>query len=278
MPQSGGRFGKDHQQYQPYENLHLSVGGFDGGKCVGAHEYYYKESNSCSYRWQAHHRATTSDAALYGTVRTAHSAPAPSTAAKYFGNLALTKAPDPVQTSKTGRQYQHVEGQPFRTAFAPWFNNAHHLLADAELKNAIFEVSSGLSVVEDMIVQGLLQNQYNINHWKNMMILPQESRVGCDLQLPTHPKGDSHPSYSATVKSGVDAALTPYQTVVEQVKSNEKHDVPNPVNIVAALVALSESLHAAVLALRPTVAAKCAAASSISINSFASNIATSLGV
>ncbi|MCA9712372.1 MAG: hypothetical protein KDK70_41435, partial [Myxococcales bacterium] len=64
----GGKFGKDdsHAVYANWEYLHDSVGSYDGGKCVGAHQPYYKESDSCSYRWQGHHRATGPDSNLYG--------------------------------------------------------------------------------------------------------------------------------------------------------------------------------------------------------------------
>ncbi|MBK6919722.1 MAG: hypothetical protein IPH07_20170 [Deltaproteobacteria bacterium] len=279
MAQSGGRFGKDHEFYKPYEDLHLSVGAFDGGQCVGAHEYYYKQRDSCSYRWQAVHRATGSDRALYGPVSPAFSSPAPATAANYLRNRALTGAPGPVQTSQAGRAYQVVQGQPFRTAFSPWSNNAHHLLADAELQNGIIDATGGFPVVEQMIVQGLLEKQYNVNLWKNMMILPQEYDVGCRIQLPTHPAGDSHPSYSAKVKAGVDAALTPYKAVVEAVKKGDKtHPNPDPVDIKAALEALSMALHAGVVALRPLVIAACGTNDQISINSFASQVGTSIGV
>jgi len=276
---SGGRFGKDHEVYEPYEDLHVSVGSFDGGQCVGSHEYYYKQRDSCSYRWQAVHRATGSDKALYGNPTPGISSPAPATAANYLRNRALVGLPGPVQTSAAGRAYQLVTGVPFRTAFSPWANNAHHLLADAEVKNAIVEVTGGYIVVQELLVQGLLRNKYNINHWKNTIILPLEDKIGCQLNLPTHPAGDSHPTYSATVKAGVDAAVSPYKALVEQVKAGEKdHTVPDPVDIKAALEALSDSLHAGVLALRPLVQARCAANGQISINSFASNIGTSIGV
>jgi hypothetical protein len=278
MAQSGGRFGKDHAEYKPYEDLHLSVGAFDGGQCVGAHEYYYKQRDSCSYRWQAAHRATTSDKALYGTVAPTYSAAAPETVDKFLRYRALVGTPGPVQTSQAGRDYRTVLGQPFRTGFSPWNNNAHHLLADAELKNSIFEMAQGLPVVENLIVQGLLENQYNINHWKNMMILPQEEKDGCRMELPTHPQGDSHPSYSAKVKAAIDGALAPYKAVVKQVKEGKKHDTPDPLQIKGAIEAISTTLHTSVLALRVTVKARCASTGSIAINSFASQVGTSLGV
>ncbi len=268
-----------HAAYIPYEDLHLSAGSFDGGQCIGSHEYCYKQYDSCSYRWQAHHRATTSDRGLYGKLGSGFSSPSPGHAKALQRNRALATAPKPVRVSAEGRKYRRVEGQPFRTAFAPWKNNPHHLLPDAELKNGILGVSESQPSVRDTIVQGLLKSKYNINHWKNMLILPQRKNDGCALSLPTHPQGDSHPAYSAAARDGVDLALDPYKTVVEQVKAGkpDPHDEPDPLDIKGALEALSDSLHGAVLGLRATVASRCAASGDINLGSFAAAVTKSLG-
>lgn len=267
-----------HAEYEPYEDLHVSAGSFDGGQCVGAHEGYYVQRDSCSYRWQGQHRATSTDKALYGNVGTAFSAPRPEHAARLHENKALARPPGPVQTTEDGKPYQLVEGQPFRTAFAPWKNNPHHLLPDAQLKNGIFEMAQGLPKVQDLVVQGLLKSKYNINHWKNIMILPQLKADGCALTLPTHPQGDSHPAYSARVRAGVDQALLQYQSVVEAVRDGKDHPNPDPKDLVGALEALSDALHAAVVGLRAAIAAKCASSDDISIASFSSAIAKATGV
>jgi hypothetical protein len=274
----GGKFGKDksHAAYASWEYLHTSVGSFDGGKCVGAHEYYYKQRDSCSYRWQAHHRATGADKAHYGSWnQIAFSNSAAGTAKKHFANRALNAPP----TFKKKRAT--IAGLPFRTAFAPWNNNAHHLLPDAELRDSIFGVAGDSPDAQDLIIKGLLDNEYNINHWRNMMILPQDQDVGCDLSLPIHPWGDSHPSYSAALKAKVDAVLKVYKPIVQKMKDGtfeKDHEVPDPLDIVDALMAVSDTVHAQVLALKPVVAAQCTAKGSIAINQFSSQIATAMGV
>lgn len=272
----GDGFG--HEKYKPYEGLHNSVGSFDGGSCVGEHQYYYKQRDSCSYRWQAHHRATTSDKGLYGAVGTAISAPTPGQAATLRRNRALASAPGPVTTSAAGKKYRLVTGLPFRTAFAPWANNAHHLLPDAQLRGGIFDICEGLPQVEDLVVQGLLKSKYNLNHWKNMLILPQSKKIGCQLGLPTHPQGDSHPAYSAKVRGGVDSALAPYKSVVTQIKAGKPHDNPDPVDIKAALEALSMALHGSVIGLKPLILAKCGTGDDISVGAMTPSISTTPGV
>ena len=85
-------------------------------------------------------------------------------------------------------------------------------------------------------MKGLLDNEMNINHWRNMMILPQKHEDGCALSLPTHPQGDSHPTYSAKVKLAVDGVLEVYEPIVADMEDgslDEKHVVPDPAEIVA---------------------------------------------
>lgn len=274
----GGKFGKDesHAVYASWEHLHTSVGGYDGGKCVGAHEFYYKECDSCSYRWQAHHRATGADSAHYGSWNTlAFSNTAAKTAKKLAGYNALNAPPTYNNDRAT------IAGLPFRTAFSPWYNNAHHLLPDAELRDGIFGTAGDLPEAQDLIIKGLLDNQYNVNHWRNMMILPQEHDVGCRLSLPIHPWGDSHPTYSATLKAKVDAVLKVYKPIIKKMRDGtfeKNHEVPDPLDIVDSLMGVSDSVHAQVLALKPVVAARCQATGAIAINQFSSQIATALGV
>src|SRR4051794_39021632 len=42
-----------HPVYKAYKGLHNTAGDREGGKCMVRCEYIYKESNSCSYRWQS---------------------------------------------------------------------------------------------------------------------------------------------------------------------------------------------------------------------------------
>lgn len=277
----GDKFGKDdsHAIFGPWEYLHTSVGSYDGGKCVGAHQYYYKEGDSCSYRWQAYHRATGADSAHYGNwQQIAFRNRATKEAQALHRNQALNAmfTVDPNNPTRAT-----VAGLPFRTGFAPWNNNAHHLLPDAQLRDGIFGIAGELPEAQDLIMKGLLDNEMNINHWRNMMILPQDLSVGCALSLPTHPKGDSHPAYSAKVKTAVDGVLSVYEPIIEQMEDgslDENHELPEPADVVEALMGIGDTIHGEVIALKPVVAARCKANDPISIASFSSQVATALGV
>jgi len=278
----GGKYGKDdsHAVYQPWEDLHTSVGAFDGGKCVGAHQYYYKESDSCSYRWQAHFRATGADTGLYGNWQQGlgFRNRAAKEASTLFRNRALNAPPTPAPNNP---KRSIAAGLPFRTGFSPWPNNAHHLVPDAQLRDGIFGVAGENPDAQNLIIKGLLDHEMNINHWRNMMILPQQYPDGCALSLPTHPQGDSHPAYSAKVKSAVDGVLSVYEPIVAEMEDgpvDPEHEVPDPVDVVEALMAIGDVIHTEVIALRPIVAARCQASNPIAINSFANAVAAGLGV
>jgi len=266
----------DHSRYEPYDDLHKSVGTFDGGACLYPHPpaYYYIQRNSCSYRWQAHHRANGPDKALYGEMSGQFRSFSPTHAANLFEYRALAAPPGPVGPSGL----QKVKGLPFRTAFAPWPNNAHHLIPDAQLMNGIFDLAADLPAIQETIVQGLLKSPYNLHHWKNMMILPLDPKQGCALGLPTHPQGDTHPAYNIEVRTGVDEALSPYKAVIKQVADKEKeHEVVDPVDIKEALEALSDALHTSLIALKPEILGACAKDEDISLGAMTQFITTSPG-
>ncbi len=173
---------------------------------------------------------------------------------------------------------QKVKGLPFRTAFAPWPNNAHHLIPDAQLMNGIFDLAADLPTIQETIVQGLLKSPYNLHHWKNMMILPLDPKHGCALGLPTHPQGDTHPAYNIEVRTGVDEALSPYKAVIKQVADKEnEHEVVDPVDVKEALEALSDALHTSLIALKPEIFGACAKDEDISLGAMTQFITTSPG-
>jgi len=178
---------------------HNSVGGYDGGSCLTGHLSKYTSGNSCSYRWQG--------------IKKAQENPAPYNA--------------------HGKAYAHLNGagfpnmaaqgvKNFETGFMPYANQVHHVLPNSVLKNGVDTATNGDAALFEMIGQGLLVEKYNINHKDNMLILPSRWRDAVQVGLPTH-CGD-HPTYSATVKDWMDAAMTPYKALVDQGKLHDKPD------------------------------------------------------
>lgn len=277
-----------HAAFTPWDALHHKAGAYDGGKCLGRHEAYYYENNSCSYRWQAVKQATN-DQAIYDAhsdptkrmAGTAWRTPADSTAQKYNAGGALVSmgpAFDPSPpTGNKGKKRQKrdkvrlVLAKAFRTGFAPYDNQAHHLLPDATLREGVFEVTEGATNVRDAILQGLLSEAYNMNHWKNMMILPCARSHGKEIGLPTHPNGHNHPTYSAEIKAKVKKALRPYQAAVDDEKQGKPHVVPDPKKVKDDLEAISVGLHALILS---KVATLKASTTEVQVNDFHPDVAS----
>src|SRR5688572_26297967 len=133
MAGKGKKKVSSHEAYKEYAGLHDTVGSYDGGACMVRCEYIYKENNSCSYRWQAlkwiepggadrhiyeEHKAGLSGTG-WNTVTNGY-------ADKLAAAGALVGAPTPAKNKKKSK----VQGQAFRTAFAPYGNNPHHMLPD----------------------------------------------------------------------------------------------------------------------------------------------------
>lgn len=253
-----------HEALKPYDSLHKPVSAYDGGACLGRHEAYYK-TDSCSYRWQAVKRATDEDAAIYDSHHdptkrlsgTAQRNPSTATADKYASGGALVGAPGAKKKSKSGKRkgkyYRHVTALAFRTGFSPYPNQAHHLLPDAELRGSVFEVTEEAPQVRDLIFQDLLTETYNLNHWKNMMILPCARTHGKAIGLPTHPCGHNHVTYSATVRAKVKKALNPYQAAIDDEKQGKPHKRPDSKKIKPDIEAISDGLHALIVSQRAAV-------------------------
>jgi len=269
---------KKHVIYERNDDLHNFVGAYEGGSCCDGHGSNYQPNNSCSYRWQGCKRAKDEEH-IYGDLTPGIRARSPEVAADMFKAGMLVGAPGPVQTHQTeGHQYQNVTGVPFITGFSPWSNQVHHLLPTATLRQSIEATASGYLQVENAMVRGLLKHKYNINLWKNMMILPTEDKVGCRIELPSHL--GSHGDYSAEVFPKVMQIFRPYKAVVRAIKNNKKHPKPKVENIVKKLDALAVDLHKAVHAMRPEVKARCALdpKSNVNIKTFASVVKTKLGL
>ncbi len=271
---------KKHVIYERNKDAHNQVGGYEGGSCCIGHESNYVPNNSCSYRWQGVKRATGDDKDEYGDLTPGIRARPPDVAQQMKDAGLLVGFSGGVQIHQTeGHKYQDVIGKPFLTGFSPWSNQVHHLLPNATLRQAIEATASGYLQVEDAMVRGLLKHKYNINLWKNMMILPTEDKVGCAISLPSHL--GSHGDYSDQVFPKVMQIFRPYKAVVRAIKNKKKHPKPKVENIVEKLDSLAMDLHTAVLGpMRAEVKARCALdpKSNVNIKTFASVVKTKLGL
>jgi hypothetical protein len=236
----------DHTAAQEYRRLHRCESGLDGGKCLGGHYGSYTPNRSCSYRWQAVHRAEQDLDVYWDEVK------------------------DEVEKGYI----------PFTTGALPWPNEAHHLIPKAELANVICTIAAGANGNVDLrIIQHLLTNSYNVNHHCNMMVLPQQAERASRLGLPTHPsykylsKGEpnrkqirTHQDYSAEVNKKLQRILDPYKTWPT---TGVCENPPEGPNIVKKLNDFSNQLHDRILDARVQFLAQHGggSAASMSVNS-----------
>jgi hypothetical protein len=213
-----------HYVFKNVANPHYVTGTTEDGGCLTGHELY-KESCSCSYRWQALKRSRSHRTKLYDKVFTQadiDAVVARRTPAQAVGpGLLRTSAYFPTDKA-TGKKTKVFPGhysmelgipddwsdwfvggpsRPVQTAgglpvgvgenfirdTAPYWNNAHHMIPKGTLKSVIEERTQDTNPeVRTLIVDSLLEAKYNINHYKNMILLPQDKEVGLLYGLPRH--------------------------------------------------------------------------------------------
>lgn len=253
---SGGDGGSNkHTPLYAYERLHRQTNDYDGGACLTHCEGQYVAGNSCSFRWQAVYRAQHEDLDIYkDDFRLGRARLSRGHARELMAQGAAVPASR--QGPAGDSDATDVIGLPFKTAFSPWPNNAHHLLPVGVILNAIEATTTSKPRLAVRIIQDLLSNKYNINHHINMMILPQQAKVSHRLGLPTHPSLKANPSvgpavafhkdYSAKVQDKVALILKPYDNWLEGIcePPSEGKDIVKKLND------FSQHLHDAIVANR----------------------------
>ena len=190
----------EHTERKLYDDLHIHrKKALSGGCCIVRGISTYAENNSCSYRWQACYRAvdkhrdrkiyyeSTDDSATPIAAGSSMSRRAASTADAMRRSGAAESISKKWKDAADGKEYAYVVGKPFRTCFSPWENNAHHLIPVGQLIGSIEKVAGGDDTTAYAIAQALTGRKYNVNHWVNMMILPQRASTSIEIGLPTHP-------------------------------------------------------------------------------------------
>ncbi|KFA94764.1 AHH domain-containing protein [Archangium violaceum] len=179
----------------------------DGGKgCLNAHLSAYRESDPCSYRGQAYKKAlgdsTKYNYPAYSSLCVQEGDKAPSFFMETLRLLSLiTPAP---KEGQWDLESESTEGKKnFRdSADVPYWHEAHHIVPNGTLQKAITDVGKGQPMEQEiklMVRAGLLDEGYNLNDMKNMIILPMDRKVALALGLPRHRQTRwlwSHTSYN----------------------------------------------------------------------------------
>jgi HNH/ENDO VII superfamily nuclease len=179
-----------------------------GGACLNRHvnvKVFEGENKSCSHRWQAYLHMKADAAELYNyprykslteresRIRTIKEDGYP----KYY-TYTLTK---PNKPSKNDPSWD-VRDDNFRIrCYEPYWHEAHHVVPNSELRNAIAECGDELVT---SIRRGLLRENYNLNYQNNMIMLPLDRTVAKGMSLPRHrrtAKLRSHKAYSSHIKT-----------------------------------------------------------------------------
>lgn len=84
-----------------------------------------------------------------------------------------------------------------RSSFVPYMHNYHHLIPNGVLNEGLYDKQHG-----SRLLKLLMAGQYNINHGRNIILLPKEERIGRIIGLPAHCPGgkQSHKRYSTSIK------------------------------------------------------------------------------
>jgi hypothetical protein len=168
--------------------------------CLTAHESHYRSGNTCSYRWNAHEKALTAKR----------------------GNRYVYRWPKQVAGPRTDGAWDiGVAGNFQEKAHKPWPHEAHHVVAYAELANAIVDIGKDAEAeveVRKKVRKGLAEESYNLNAELNVIILPKGKKPSDALALPRHlktTKHRSHPTYSRFIRNELNGVFLPMQETVE---------------------------------------------------------------
>ena len=269
---------KGHFGAKRLNKLHEKVKGTEQGACLTGHQASYSKKTagkkiSCNYRYQSHEQAKANSSIKnrlegYPTNLTAQIKTALKVAPPRYSTSIAPPGPGDwdlegpttgpiVRKNKQRRKVTIPIGMNFSQDTWPYWNNAHHLIPKGTLKDVIV---SNPAPIPNMIQQGLLSALYNVNHKRNMLLIPQDREVADILNMPRHiqlKEGDdptisaqvfNHPKYNDMVEIGLKKIFMSYKRIADNANKNKTgHQVPNIKLDKAKLEKLSDNLLALVL-------------------------------
>jgi hypothetical protein len=183
---------------------------FHNPGCVNRHVSYFSKKNICSHRRQGRDKAD-GDIAHYFDIEDSSV------------NIATEK------------------GYFAKYSSIPWDHEAHHVVANAELRKAVEEAAKGFQGAGSVVLMirgNLMREAYNLNDKDNMIILPEERAIALRVGLPKHRVSAavrSHEAYSELIRSEV---ISKFAWLKQQI---EKHgeEMPTYQSTKKAIVAVS---------------------------------------
>lgn len=231
---------EEHKLDTKFINLHIKIGRTGGGACLNRHKSEFSENHSCSHRWQAYLKAKEcwqwyNYPAYQDLVKTSVKKIFKTTQWGHF--ITSEKRPEPfgwdltATTSYTSRKVKNFVSW----SKCPYWHQAHHIIPNGVLNNCIADAANESIKVHTLTRVCLLQAKYNLNHKKNVILLPMGKEVAAALGLPRHIagiEGDAsgkhymlcHPKYTNKVTSEVKKVIRGYAKQID----TQEHETNNP--------------------------------------------------
>ncbi|HEX5748011.1 MAG TPA: AHH domain-containing protein [Archangium sp.] len=242
------------------EKLHKQINGTEeGGACLTGHSTRYDDACSCTYRWQAVRESRRARQGVYDknptvtqekaneyleknprvtsgflptsqyTTKRKSRFPSPT---QYSDRIKLPEEGDwyvsgPLRSNATDAVGKGIpQGKNFTTWTWPYWNNAHHLIPKGTLNTVINEIAE--DDCRQLVREGLLHAEYNVNHHINVILLPMDTEVARVLDLPRHlvleddsivkEKGSklNHREYNQNVRTRLDSIIDSYKATCDR--------------------------------------------------------------
>jgi len=240
---------KGHVTQSQLDKLHKE------GACLTRHQRR-APGNKCSHQWQAQKHAE-SDPTLYNypryytlcdwkpggilatALKTVGFPPGYARAdlGEWLGKFWRDKP------THAGKEWDVGKDNNFQHWIKPFWQNAHHIIPNRALASAISDAAKRANEARliNLIKQGLLKAEYNLNDEINMVILPMEKIVAAGMALPRHLKRDesgpnekgeffSHADYSKKVEIKLASIMMNYVETLAKALQEEHEGPPDEIS------------------------------------------------
>lgn len=213
-----------------------------GGACLNRHGRCRSpkegEGITCAYRWQAYKRMESDSVrynypayqSLCGNTSRFRTFKWGTRWPRYYSAFLDPPTKNSWDlgnsTNWRGRTYQNF----WEKCYAPYYHEAHHVIANSALRDAIEVAGRGKSdppAVVRQIRSGLLQEGYNLNFNNNMIMLPLDKPVSKAIKLPRHrhtSRAQNHWAYNKLVMDKLKPILSKVSAKIDGCKEEVDYE------------------------------------------------------
>jgi len=172
---------KQHQIDLDDKLPHIEAGSSSGGACLNRHcgkTPKEGENNSCSHRWQAYLKMSENSELYNWPKYEALSTRRSRITSNSAWGLRSLKQPQE-------GDWDVKDSNFWEQNYKPYWHEAHHIVPNSVLRNAIIDSVDGNEQLVKLIRRGLLEEKYNLNKKNNMVMLPLEKAIADALRSST---------------------------------------------------------------------------------------------